>query len=123
MTSRVRAIGVWKGRRDFSHDEIAASAPQVIEHVKSIPIIQKNILKYDVSFKVEPAATTLASALGLKDTDFTCVILVEGASHEKIREALTSPEYLAVINGALDKSTTPEDFHFFPAEFISIIDK
>jgi hypothetical protein len=38
------------------------------------------------SFKAERPAGTLASELGLQETEFSAMILVEAASHEKIHE-------------------------------------
>jgi hypothetical protein len=47
-TDRVRAIGIFKARRDFTPEEINESAPKVIEHIRSLEIIKKNITKYEV---------------------------------------------------------------------------
>ncbi|KAF7352208.1 hypothetical protein MVEN_01184100 [Mycena venus] len=120
-TDAVRAIGIFKARREFTPEEINASAPQVIEHIRKIPIIQSNITKYEVSYKAERLGKTLASELGLNDTVYTTVIVIEGPSHEKIREALTHPDYLAVIKGSLEHATDLEHFHFFSAEFTTVI--
>jgi hypothetical protein len=38
-------------------------------------------------------------------------------------QTLTDPEYLKILEGALQTFTTHEDFHVFPAEFVTIIDK
>ncbi|KAJ7798033.1 hypothetical protein B0H14DRAFT_3492980 [Mycena olivaceomarginata] len=120
---RVRAIGVFKARAELSNDDIHARAEKMIAAVKALPIMQQNLLKYEVSFKTERPAGTLASELGLQETEFSVMILVEAASHEKIHETLTDPGYRKLLAGALEHITTREDFHFFPAEFTTIIDK
>ncbi|KAJ7901500.1 hypothetical protein B0H13DRAFT_2335987 [Mycena leptocephala] len=123
-TDKVRAIAIWKPTRgEFTAEQVKENAPKVIEHVRAMPIMQQNITKYEVSFKAERLDKSLASDLGLKETDFSVMILVEGTSHQKIREALTSPEYKEVVKGALDHATTLDDFHFFSAEFVTVIDK
>ncbi|KAF8134125.1 hypothetical protein K438DRAFT_1997837 [Mycena galopus ATCC 62051] len=122
-TDRVRAIGVFKARTELSSDDIHARAQQMIDSVKGLPIMQQNLLKYEVSFKTERPTGTLASELGLQETEFSAMILVEAASHEKIHETLTDPGYRKLLAGALEHITTREDFHFFPAEFTTIIDK
>jgi hypothetical protein len=38
-------------------------------------------------------------------------------------QTLTDPGYRKLLAGALEHITTREDFHFFPAEFTTIIDK
>ncbi|KAK6991751.1 hypothetical protein R3P38DRAFT_2741535 [Favolaschia claudopus] len=120
-TDTVRAIGIFKTRQEYTTAEIDKNLPAVIEHIKKIPVVQSNLTKYEVSYKAEKLPTTLAKDLGLKDTEFTTVVIVEGKSHEKIREALTHPDYLTVIKGSLDQVTTIDDFHFFAAEFATII--
>ncbi|KAJ6559541.1 hypothetical protein B0H19DRAFT_1260253 [Mycena capillaripes] len=122
-TDRVRAIGVFKARTELSSDDIHARALKMVESVKALPIMQENLLKYEVSFKTERPSGTLASELGLQETEFSAMILVEAASHEKIHETLTDPGYRKLLAGALEHITTREDFHFFPAEFTTIIDK
>ncbi|KAF8143118.1 hypothetical protein K438DRAFT_1994217 [Mycena galopus ATCC 62051] len=122
-TDRVRAIGVFKARTELSSDDIHARAQQMIDSVKALPIMQQNLLKYEVSFKTERPTGTLASELGLQETECSAMILVEAASHEKIHETLTDPGYRKLLAGALEHITTREDFHFFPAEFTTIIDK
>ncbi|KAJ7339022.1 hypothetical protein DFH08DRAFT_1082520 [Mycena albidolilacea] len=120
-TDRVRAIGIFKARRDFTPEEINESAPKVIEHIRSLEIIKKNITKYEVAYKVEKFPKSLASELGLKESEYTTVIIIESTSHEKIREALSHPDYLAVIKGALENATDLDHFHFFSAEFVTLI--
>ncbi|KAJ7867448.1 hypothetical protein B0H13DRAFT_2351943 [Mycena leptocephala] len=123
-TDKVRAIAIWKPTRgEFTAEQVKENTPKVIEHIRAMPIMQQNITKYEVSFKAERLDKSLASDLGLKETDFSVMILVEGTSHQKIREALTSPEYKEVVKGALDHATTLDDFHFFSAEFVTVIDK
>ncbi|KAJ7510849.1 hypothetical protein B0H11DRAFT_2183597 [Mycena galericulata] len=121
---RVRAIGVFKARAELHPAELEARALRMVDAVKSLPIMQENLLKYEVSFKVEKGSGgTLANELGLHETGFTTMILVEAESHEKIHATLTDPGYRKLLAGALEHITTLEDFHFFPAEFITIIDK
>ncbi|KAJ7601889.1 hypothetical protein DFH06DRAFT_1311735 [Mycena polygramma] len=120
---RVRAIGVFKARTQLTEDDIHARAGQMIQAVKALPIMQENLLKYEVSFKTERPGPTLASELGLQETEFSAMILVEAASHDKIHETLTDPGYRKLLAGALEHITTREDFHFFPAEYTTIIDK
>ncbi|KAJ7369086.1 hypothetical protein DFH08DRAFT_929034 [Mycena albidolilacea] len=120
-SDRVRAIGIFKARREFTPEEINENAPQVIDHVRNLPIIKSNITKYEVAYKVEKFPQTLASTLGLREAEYTTVIIVEGLSHEKIREALAHPDYLAVIKGTLEHATHLEHFEFFSAEFVTVI--
>ncbi|KAF8179023.1 hypothetical protein K438DRAFT_1257738 [Mycena galopus ATCC 62051] len=122
-TDRVRAIGFFKHRAEVSKDEAKTKGPKIIEMVKAIPLVQQNILRYEITFKSERLGTTLASDLGLNDTEFSCMILVEGTSHEKIREALTCPEYKKLIAGALEHVTTIENYHWFSGEFITVLEK
>ncbi|KAJ7782166.1 hypothetical protein B0H14DRAFT_2715592 [Mycena olivaceomarginata] len=122
-TDRVRAIGIFKNRPGVTNEDAKANGPRLVEKIKSIPSVQENLLKYEVTFKTERLPKTLASELGLQDTDFSTMILVEGASHEKIRAALTSPEYRKVIAGALEHATTLENYHWFSGEFITVIEK
>ncbi|KAF7344947.1 hypothetical protein MVEN_01657300 [Mycena venus] len=122
-TDRVRAIGLMKFRSSLSHEDLKANGLRLVEVVKSIPAVQQNILKYDLTFKKEKHGTSLASELGLKETEVGMMVLVEASSHEKIREALTSPEYKKIIAGALEHATTLEDYHWFSGEFLTVIDK
>ncbi|KAJ7829298.1 hypothetical protein B0H14DRAFT_3465803 [Mycena olivaceomarginata] len=103
---RVRAIGVFKARAELSNDDIHARAEKMIAAVKALPIMQQNLLKYEggwagreQSFKTERPAGTLASELGLQETEFSVMILVEAASHEKIHETLTDPGYRKLLAG------------------------
>ncbi|KAF7371187.1 hypothetical protein MSAN_00754200 [Mycena sanguinolenta] len=89
-----------------NEDTIKAAAARLIERVRAMPLVQKNILKYELTVKVDRLPTTLAHDLGLKETEFTSMILIEADSHEKIRETLTSPEYKEIIKGALEHLTT-----------------
>ncbi|KAF7344956.1 hypothetical protein MVEN_01658200 [Mycena venus] len=124
-TDRVRAIGLMKFRSSLSNEDLKANGLRLVEVVKSIPAVQQNILKYELTLQVpkEKLGTSLASALGLKETEFGMMVLVEAASHEKIREALTSPEYKKIIAGALEHATTLDDYHWFSGEFLTVIDK
>jgi len=122
-SDRVRAIGIFKSRPCSSNENDKVNGPRLVEAVKAIPIVQQNLLKYELSFKAERLGKTLANDLGLQDTDFSVMVLVEGASHEKIREALMSPEYRKVVSGALEHSTALENYHWFSAEFVTVIDK
>ncbi|KAF7362934.1 hypothetical protein MVEN_00644400 [Mycena venus] len=122
-TDRVRAIGLIKFRSDLSSDDLKANGVRLVEVVKSIPLIQQNLLKYEVTFKKEKLATTLASDLGLRETEAGMMVLVEATSHEKIREALTCPEYKKIIAGALEHATTAENYTWFSGEFLTVIDK
>ncbi|KAF8207820.1 hypothetical protein K438DRAFT_1930809 [Mycena galopus ATCC 62051] len=120
-TDTVRAIGIFKSKREFTPEEINESAPKVIEHIKNIAILKEKLTKYEVSYKAERLPTSLAKDLGLNETHITTVIVVEAKSHQNIRDALTHPDYLAVVKGALEHATTVEDFHFFSAEYITVI--
>ncbi|KAF7335237.1 hypothetical protein MSAN_02334100 [Mycena sanguinolenta] len=120
-TDVVRAIGIFKAKRDFTIDEINATAVPVAEAIRNIPIIKANLTKYEVSYKSERLPNTLAKDLGLNETPYTTVIIMEATSHEKIREALTHPDYKAVIAGALEHATTLEHFHFFSAEYMTVL--
>ncbi|KAJ6464587.1 hypothetical protein C8R45DRAFT_940072 [Mycena sanguinolenta] len=120
-TDCVRAIGIFKTHQQLTPEEIQEQSSAIIEHIRSMPIIKANLTKYEVSYKVERLATTLASDLGLKETEFMTVVVVEGESHEKIREALTHPDFKAVIAGSLENAFNPDDFHFFSSEFVTII--
>ncbi|KAF7352198.1 hypothetical protein MVEN_01183100 [Mycena venus] len=120
-TDVVRAIGIWKSKRSFSPEEIEKNFPPMIEHVRNIPIVKSNITKYEVSYKVERLGTSLASDLGLKEAELTTVVLIEGKSHEKIREALTHPDYKAGLKGVLDGMTDLDNIDFFSAEFVTVI--
>ncbi|KAF8167070.1 hypothetical protein K438DRAFT_1774808 [Mycena galopus ATCC 62051] len=122
-TDRVRAVGFFKHRPEVTKDDAKTNGPKIVEKVKAIPLIQQNLLKYEITFKAERLGTTLASDLGLNDTEFFCMILVEATSHEKIREALTCPEYKRVIAGAIEHATTVENYHWFSGEFITVLEK
>ncbi|KAJ7259786.1 hypothetical protein C8J57DRAFT_1515152 [Mycena rebaudengoi] len=106
---RVRAIGVFKARAELTREKVQELALKMVEAVKS--------------FKAERVSGTLASELGLQETEFSAMVLVEAESHDKIHEALTDPGYRKLLAGALEHMTTREDFHFFPAEFMTIIEK
>ncbi|KAJ6493040.1 hypothetical protein C8R45DRAFT_1095558 [Mycena sanguinolenta] len=57
--------------------------------------------------------TTLVHDLGLKETEFTSIILIEVDSLEKIREYKEIIEHLK----------TPEDYHWFSGKTLTVIDK
>ncbi|KAJ7255113.1 hypothetical protein B0H12DRAFT_1114222 [Mycena haematopus] len=121
-TDKVRAIALIKNKAGVTNEEtIKGAAARLMERVRAMPLIQKNISKYELMVKVERLPTTLASDLGLKETAFTGVVLIEADSHEKIREALTSPEYKEIIKGALEHITTIDDYHWFSAETLTVI--
>ncbi|KAF8178994.1 hypothetical protein K438DRAFT_1843356 [Mycena galopus ATCC 62051] len=122
-TDRVRAVGIFKHREGLSREDAKTHGPRIIEMVQAIPIAQQNLLKYEITVKAERLPTTLASDLGLKETGFSTLIIAEAASHEKLREVLTSPEYKKIIQGALDNATTIDDYHYFSGEFVTVIDK
>ncbi|KAJ6533888.1 hypothetical protein DFH09DRAFT_124137 [Mycena vulgaris] len=121
-TDRFRAIGIFKARAGTTSDKLNDRAAKMVETVKALPILQQNLLKYE-SFKAETGAGTLANALGLHETDLSVMILAEAESHEKLRQTLTDPGYRKLLAAALEHLTTAEDFTFFPAEFITIIEK
>ncbi|KAJ7433097.1 hypothetical protein B0H11DRAFT_2377156 [Mycena galericulata] len=119
---RVRAIGVFKARAELNPAELEARALRMVDAVKSLPIMQENLLKYEVSKKGRGG--TLASELGLHETGFTTMILVEAESHEKIHATLTDPGYRKLLAGALEHITTLEDFHFFRrSSLLSLINR
>ncbi|KAK7035576.1 hypothetical protein R3P38DRAFT_3350718 [Favolaschia claudopus] len=122
-TDRVRAVGLLRYRPGVTNEEAKANGPRLVETIKSIPIIQKNLLKYELTFKTERLGTTLASDLGLQEADTGVMVVVEAETHEKIREALTSPEYRKIIAGALENATSMDKYHWFSAEFMTVIDK
>ncbi|KAJ6529921.1 hypothetical protein DFH09DRAFT_1184894 [Mycena vulgaris] len=121
-TDRVRAIGIFKARAGITPAELQESTSKMVQTVKALPIMQQNLLKYEVSFKAETGAGTLASALGLHETDLSVMVLAEAESHEKLRKTLTDAGYRKLLADALEHLTSAEDFHFFPAEFITIIE-
>ncbi|KAJ7681938.1 hypothetical protein DFH06DRAFT_1289620 [Mycena polygramma] len=124
MSTRVRAIAFWKEKDlGLTPEQVKEGGAKIIEQIKSIPILQQNLLKYDISRKAEKLPTTLAHDLGLKDTEYTTVIIAEAETHEKLREALTHPDFLAITKGALSQATNKDDLHFFSAEYVTIIDK
>jgi hypothetical protein len=45
---RVRAIGFLKARTNLAPDQLQRQAFDMIEAVKALPIMQKNLLKYEV---------------------------------------------------------------------------
>jgi hypothetical protein len=45
---RVRAIGFLKARANLAPDQLQTQAFDMIEAVKALPIMQKNLLKYEV---------------------------------------------------------------------------
>ncbi|KAF8179587.1 hypothetical protein K438DRAFT_1252015 [Mycena galopus ATCC 62051] len=119
---RVRAIGFLKARANLAPDQLQTQALNMIEAVKALAIMQKNLLKYE-SFRADGGSGKLVNALGLRETDFNLMVMAEAESHEIMHETLTDPEYLKILDGALQTFTTHEDFHVFPAEFVTIIDK
>ncbi|KAJ6453712.1 hypothetical protein C8R45DRAFT_944938 [Mycena sanguinolenta] len=123
VSGRARAIAIFKTRTQLSPDDVRANLNKMIESVNSLPIIQENILKYEVSIKSERPSGTLAGELGLQETEFSAVVLIEAASQDKLHETLTDPGYRKLLAGALEHFTTREDFHFFPAEVTTVIDK
>ncbi|KAF7341681.1 hypothetical protein MSAN_02066400 [Mycena sanguinolenta] len=120
---RARAIAVFKTRTQLSPDDVRASLNHMIEAVKGLPIIQENFLKYEVSIKSERPSGTLASELGLQETEFSAMVLMEAESQDKIHKTLTDPGYRKLLAGALEHFTEREHFHFFPAEVTTVIDK
>ncbi|KAF8207812.1 hypothetical protein K438DRAFT_1962083 [Mycena galopus ATCC 62051] len=121
-TDTVRAICVYTNRREFTQDEIKEQGSKIVEAIRSMPIIKANITKYEVCVKAERLGTTLAADLGLNETEFTTVVIIEGPSHEKVREALTHPDYRALLEGGFKHgATTKEDVHIFSSEYITII--
>ncbi|KAF8205180.1 hypothetical protein K438DRAFT_1818689 [Mycena galopus ATCC 62051] len=91
--------------------------------VKAIPLVQQNLLKWEITIKTDRLLTTLASDLRLTDTGFSALIIAEAATHEKLREVLTSPEYKKIIQGTLGNVTTVDDYHYFSGEFVTVIEK
>jgi chorismate mutase len=47
-TDRVRAIGVFKARTGLTPADIQARAAKMVEAVKALPLMQENLLKYEV---------------------------------------------------------------------------
>ncbi|KAJ7023649.1 hypothetical protein C8F04DRAFT_1233152 [Mycena alexandri] len=121
-TDRVRAIGIFKARATLTPEQLRELAMKNVAVLKQLPIIEENLLKYEVSFKTEQPSGTLASEIGLRETDFSIMILIEAVSHDKIRATLTHESYRKLLAGALEHITTLEDFHFFPAEFVTVLD-
>ncbi|KAJ6554810.1 hypothetical protein B0H19DRAFT_1154543 [Mycena capillaripes] len=120
---RVRAIGFLKARVGLTEEQLQMQAFDMIEAVKALPVMQKNLLKYEVSFRADGGSGKLVKALGLPETDFTMMFMAEAESHEIMHETLTDPEYLKILDGAFQTITRKEDVHVFPAEFVTIIDK
>ncbi|KAJ7610720.1 hypothetical protein DFH06DRAFT_1233262 [Mycena polygramma] len=120
-TDRVRAIGIMKLRANVAGEDLKAKAQGLIAAVKAIPAIQQNILKYEIT--VKHPGLTLASEMGLKESDLGLMVLVEAASHDKIKAALTSPEYKKIVADALATTTSIDDYHWFSGEFVTVIDK
>ncbi|KAJ6453700.1 hypothetical protein C8R45DRAFT_630289 [Mycena sanguinolenta] len=122
-TDRVRAIVVLKARDGLSSDDIRARVGKMMDSVKALAITQENLLKYEVSVKAERPIGTLAGEMGLRETEFSVMVILEAASHDALHETLTNPEYRQLLSGTLEHFTTTEDFHIFPAEFMTCIDK
>jgi len=77
---------------------------QLVEDTKTLPIVQKNILKFELasrlvcsyhcsltslfyqSLRVDDEHTKLANTLGLRETQFHGLSVVEAESHEKVLE-------------------------------------
>ncbi|KAK6983829.1 hypothetical protein R3P38DRAFT_2902469 [Favolaschia claudopus] len=116
----VRAVGVFKSRHDFHRPALEAGSAEVLAVVKNTPGIINNITSYEVYNKIEPFESTLAGELKLKEAEMTTFVWVEGESLEKIREALTQPEYLKVVARMLNEVTTFDDFHFFTVERVEV---
>ncbi|KAJ7142821.1 hypothetical protein C8R44DRAFT_866109 [Mycena epipterygia] len=122
-TDRVCVVVAFKGREDLTGDQVRALVLQVVEDLKALPLVQKNILKFEVSLRVDDAHTKLANALGLPETEFCGLSVWEADSHEKIIEVVEDPAYAKILESILQGVTGTENFHVFPAEFITIIDK
>ncbi|KAJ6478094.1 hypothetical protein C8R47DRAFT_1323160 [Mycena vitilis] len=120
-TDRVRAIGIMKLPGNVSGDAVKAKAQKLFDDVKAIPAVQQNLLKYEVT--VKKPGLTLATDMGLKESDLGLVIIVEAASHEKIAAALTSPEYKKIVADELATGADANNYHWFSGEFVTVIDK
>ncbi|KAJ7745895.1 hypothetical protein DFH07DRAFT_1063077 [Mycena maculata] len=119
---RVRVVGFFKARPNFTPEEVRTKALEMIATVKAFSIMQKNLLKYDVSF-ISNGSGGLVKALGLRETEFCAMFVLEFGSHEQMHETLTDPEYLKHLDSALQTITSREDLHLFPAEFLTVIDQ
>jgi hypothetical protein len=81
--------------------------------------IRRGVHEWTLSFSYPPTCTVQASGTNLNAPD-----LVSGEHNipHNIR-TVSQKTYRKLLAGALEHMATREDFHSFPAEFVTIIEK
>ncbi|KAJ6588407.1 hypothetical protein B0H19DRAFT_1248070 [Mycena capillaripes] len=115
---RVRVVSIWT-LPDMPKEQLANE----VDNFLKLPIVQNNLLKFDLSLANGAFDETIQS-LGIGKPALNCMVIVEAETHEKINEIVRDPVFQKIFQGAgqqghLDTSKNV----LFSADFMTGIDK
>ncbi|KAG5644109.1 hypothetical protein DXG03_009128 [Asterophora parasitica] len=96
-TDRVRLIVFLKRRSDLTREEFSHywNGPHA-ELFLSLDIVKKNVIKYEQAH-VNDKFVKAPLALGLTESDWDGLVVLDGESYEKLFEVFSSEEYAKIV--------------------------
>ncbi|KAJ7167849.1 hypothetical protein C8R46DRAFT_1350772 [Mycena filopes] len=115
---RIRLVGLIHRLDGISNKEFQARMLNLVASIKELPVMQKNLLKYEMAFRVGGAKDAkLVETLALStNTDYSAVVTVEVENHEKLMEAVEDPSFLKLLDTAYTEVFRREDFEVFTTD-------
>ncbi|KAF8215722.1 hypothetical protein K438DRAFT_2008021 [Mycena galopus ATCC 62051] len=115
---RVRVVAVWS-LPEMSEEQLTHE----VQNFLKLPIVEKNLLKFDLSLANDAFNDTL-QPLGIQKPALNCVVIVEAETHEKINEIVRYPDFQKIFQGATQQGhLNVSGSAFFSADFMTGIDK
>ncbi|KAF7347218.1 EthD domain-containing protein [Mycena venus] len=115
---RVRVVSVWP-LPQMPEQELANE----VQNFLKLPIVQQNLLKFDLSLANGALDETLQS-LGIQKPKLNCVVIVEAETYEKINEIVRDPAFQKIFQGAGQHGHMDINSNVcFSADFMTGIDK
>ncbi|KAJ7631652.1 hypothetical protein DFH06DRAFT_1337628 [Mycena polygramma] len=119
---RVRVVAVYNVPQ-ASAQNFEPRFSEALEAFIRLPLVQKNILKFEISIANDGFDTT-ARSLGLQKPSFNSVVILEAETHEKINEIVSDPGFQKLFKAANDAGDFDMNTSIvFAADFMASIDK
>ncbi|KAJ6479229.1 hypothetical protein C8R47DRAFT_1219158 [Mycena vitilis] len=119
---RVRVVAVYT-LPQASAQSFEPQFGQAVEEFLRLPLVQKNILKFEISIANDGFDKT-ARSLGLQKSPLNAMVVIEAETHEKINEIVRDPDFQKLFQAANEGGNFDTNTSIvFAVDFVASIDK
>ncbi|KAJ7592431.1 hypothetical protein C8J56DRAFT_928661 [Mycena floridula] len=122
---RIRFVAMIKAHDGVSDEEFRTRINEVVGQVAAVPVFHKNVLKYELSYRIAGGHVEVADALSVVGNhgEYNAMVIVEAENYEKLIEALQHPDVLKALDGGFSNTMRRDDCPVFTTELLTAIDK